>query len=257
MHSWTQELFLFLGNVVVHWQALLTGGVVMAAVGAYERRKSREISWQSYVFIACVFLFYSFFAAWQDEHHDATAIINDKASLAGGLATCQSDFKVQQTYSKGLETVNRNQQQTIDGQHQTVDQNQVTINRCVVSLGKMNPVINTRINVIAAHVRKVQQQNQFGPPTDMNLFEIIIMTNHQSEPKGLLHCEQPFRLMSQAELSGTLTMNFTDPSNQIAVSTDHQITVNQLGALWEDENPILVSAAADRESLGHCNFKLQ
>jgi len=70
MGNWFSELWLFIVAVFTHWQALVTGGIVIAAVGFYEHKK-RQLSWESYAFIAGIFLLYSVFAAWQDEHHSA------------------------------------------------------------------------------------------------------------------------------------------------------------------------------------------
>jgi hypothetical protein len=54
--------------VVQHWQALLTGGVVIAALGIIERRKEKPLPWRTFRWIYTLALFVAFYMAWHDEH---------------------------------------------------------------------------------------------------------------------------------------------------------------------------------------------
>jgi hypothetical protein len=185
MGNWFHDAGLFLFAVLAHWQALLTGGFVIAAVGLYERKK-RTLPWEAYAFIATMFGLYSVFAAWQDEHRNANAVIAEKATEVSLKNICLQDARVEHAYLEGLQGMNASQRQTIDKQQQANDAQQRDVSSCVVSLGKMNPVIREKITVISIPLGTIDVLGHFpistkAPPKTIlplrYISEIFVVTN--------------------------------------------------------------------------------
>jgi hypothetical protein len=83
------ELRLWLSAVIWHWQALVTGGVITAALEIWRRLGGRPLSrkWYIVVFIGGYFVIASFLA-WRDEHR---VIVRDSA-FASELAILQDHY---------------------------------------------------------------------------------------------------------------------------------------------------------------------
>jgi hypothetical protein len=69
MGSFISDLFLFIYTVLSYWQAYVTGGVITAVVGIFERLTDTRLAKRAYVWLFVItFLLASFFLAWRNEH---------------------------------------------------------------------------------------------------------------------------------------------------------------------------------------------
>jgi hypothetical protein len=75
------ELKLFARAIFSHWLTLMSGGVIIVAVGIFERVTSRNVSWSIYVTLICVLIVVSSFLAWRDKHNE----LLDKSLEANSL----------------------------------------------------------------------------------------------------------------------------------------------------------------------------
>src|ERR1700734_4106750 len=77
VESWPNmsEPSVFLIAVVSHWQSYITGGVVTAIVGVFERLTDWRMSKKSYavVFLG-VFQFVSFYLTWREQYRIAATV---------------------------------------------------------------------------------------------------------------------------------------------------------------------------------------
>jgi hypothetical protein len=64
-----EDIIDFLWAIISQWAVLLTGGIIIAALGAYERFQGRNVSLRTYLILANVFLLASCFWAWRDQHN--------------------------------------------------------------------------------------------------------------------------------------------------------------------------------------------
>jgi hypothetical protein len=68
MGSFLSDLILFIYTVLSYWQAYITGGLITAGVGIYERLTDKRLTKRAYVGLFVItFLLASFFLAWRDE----------------------------------------------------------------------------------------------------------------------------------------------------------------------------------------------
>jgi hypothetical protein len=63
-----REIGLFLWSVFGYWQAYMTGGIVMALLGLYERLVRKTISFRTFLVAVFAFLLVAFFMAWRDQY---------------------------------------------------------------------------------------------------------------------------------------------------------------------------------------------
>jgi hypothetical protein len=59
----------WLWSVATIWQAYMTGGIVWAIIGTYERVTQRTISVRSFIYGVIAFLLAAFFFAWREQHN--------------------------------------------------------------------------------------------------------------------------------------------------------------------------------------------
>jgi hypothetical protein len=64
------DLKQFARAVVSHWITLMGGGAIIVAVGIFERRSGKDISWPIYVALICVLLVIASFLAWRDNQRE-------------------------------------------------------------------------------------------------------------------------------------------------------------------------------------------
>lgn len=254
MSNWFSQLGLFIFAVFAHWQALATGGIVTASVGVYERKRRTSISWESYVLIIGAFCLYSVFAAWQDEHRNTATVISEKAAAIGDKNSCQTDLRVQRVYAMGLEGINRNQQQTIEGERGTVEKNQGTINSCVVSLGKMNPLINTHWTVTMHRVATQSLHGRYGAVATKQIYAVAISTNTRLRARGVFSCDQPFEAENLELEADKFALIRASPVLQKTSDTEYQLSA-ETGS-WVDGNPMMLTVFSADDAL-KCTFTPQ
>ncbi len=236
---------LFFGNVFAHLVVLMSGIVsfIFATVAAIRKRPLIE-RW--FWVAGAICLIAAFDSAWQDEHRNTQTVIAEKSVLASAENSCQQNALIADAYKRGLESANLTERQTIDKQ-------QIAVNSCVVSLGKMNPIVNTRTPVVSFIVAFSTPKDRFGLPQKLNWYGIVIMTNRKLEPVGKLSCDKPFTV-GDAQLHIQASSAMIGPPTIKKISdTAFDIRISNTGADWEDGNPITVSASSVSESL-NCSF---
>jgi predicted secreted protein len=90
------EILLFLFNVLHHWLALVTGGVIVLLIALYEYKKGKSVPWRRYQFIMGLALFVSCFMAWHDEHHTAEILKLEKSQLTNEKSALQAKLEGKQ-----------------------------------------------------------------------------------------------------------------------------------------------------------------
>jgi hypothetical protein len=162
------------------------------------------------------------------------------------LAQCKSGSSLQQQRADLLQRNVAAQQQTIDSQQSQLNAAQGTMNSCVVSLGKMNPVVSTKIKALPLQVFNQNGKDKFGLPIVTYAYAIVIMTNRNMEPVGDLKCANAFspgtpQLTAQAQMAMVGTGAPTPISDR-----EYEIRVSNTGASWTDENPSYMGALSQQ-----------
>jgi len=245
---------MFIGNLTAHVVALMSG-VVSFATAVWETAKKKTIRARVYWAITAFCFVLACDLAWQDEHRNTQGVVTLRAIDTSEKTVCQIESRTLAAYTKGLEANNLGKQQTIDEQRTLNGNQQATINNCVVSLGKMNPAINTKIVALALQVLSGTQNNLPGGPRQAYVFELVIMTNRATAPIGKLTCDQPFKPLNAPELNMQATSAVVAPQMPNAISDrEYEIRVSNTGATWTADNPIFFAAQSESNSLGHCSF---
>ncbi len=63
-----KDIWQFFIGIFYHWIPLVTGGLIMAALGVFEHRTGRSVPWSWYASILILFFLYSCFVTWRDEY---------------------------------------------------------------------------------------------------------------------------------------------------------------------------------------------
>jgi hypothetical protein len=79
------ELWLFLCAVASHWVVLMTGGVITAALTAFQYWREKPFSWRFHKWVIGMFMAVACFLAWRDEYERAQQLLGAKADLEGRL----------------------------------------------------------------------------------------------------------------------------------------------------------------------------
>jgi len=80
MANFLSDIGTFLWGVLSHWQAYMTGGIVMAVLFIYERLWNKTVSTRTVVWGIIAFFIAAFFMAWRDqlnEKRGLQAAVND------------------------------------------------------------------------------------------------------------------------------------------------------------------------------------
>src|SRR5438128_615387 len=67
----------FIWTVLSHWQAYMTGGIVMAAMFVYERLTQKTVSVRVVIGGIIAFLLVAFFMAWRDQNKQLERVTKD------------------------------------------------------------------------------------------------------------------------------------------------------------------------------------
>lgn len=242
---------LLIANVASHFLALM-GGIVSFGVAVWEAIKKRKIRERVFWTIGAICLLVAFDMSWKDEHKNTQTVISEKAAEVSAKNSCFNDLKVLKTYVQGVELMNSTQRQTIDQQRDMNERQQSAVNSCVISLGKMNPVINTKIVVLNLPVGGVKtnyyKEEQF--------YETLITTNTVTRPVGDLKCEKSFDPIDAPQipvLSNGVVMVAFNPAVPV---NDHEyhIRITNTGSDWGPNSPIYLRVKSNFSSLGKCSF---
>jgi|307.fasta_scaffold112794_3 hypothetical protein len=66
--NWFSQLLNFAESLTAHWIALLTGGAAILALGFWERKRRRPITFPQYVSFAIAAIIPAAYLSWLDEH---------------------------------------------------------------------------------------------------------------------------------------------------------------------------------------------
>lgn len=80
------DLKQFAGAILSHWLTLMSGGVIIVAVGIYERAAGRNVSGAMYVALICVLIVIASFLAWRDKQRELVGKQNEGDALRQELA---------------------------------------------------------------------------------------------------------------------------------------------------------------------------
>lgn len=260
---------LFLGNVASHWVALMSG-IASVIIALYETVKKSPIVARAFWLVALVCTMAACDQAWQDEHRNTQAAEADKAAQSSLANTCRENARVEHALYVGSQGLVGSQRETIDSQRGTIDKQQLSIgaqqrdvSSCVVSLGKMNPVVRRQIRVVLIPFGYVDAasglwKSRFAPQKSY-LTEIVITTNEdQVRPAGYLRCTSDFRVIGPAQLPFISSMAMTTSETPIRISDhEYQLNVVNTGSYWGPSTPIYLPVLSDVEALEGCAFTPQ
>jgi len=259
MHTFVQELGLFLWAVIAHWQSYVTGGVVTAVVTVYERKTHHVLPWKYY---ALIFLIsgglVAVFYAWHDEHRNAQVLIDQKAEVYGLLGTCNGHLEAQTEKANFLDAQNHTQQQAINAQQQTLTAQQETMNSqqqtansqqgamnsCVVALGKANTPEPQTI-VMREH------GVDLGTTKAKREMEVLMLTNKTITPVHLqFGCQSEVRDI-QAYIAGA---GMQAGGNRMLGTHGTEISIST--PAWTPQNPLIITVYYDSDDIGTCGYRL-
>ncbi len=105
----------YLGAVLSHWFALLSGSAILVIIGIVERKKKNNISWKWYCVAIGFLLFYGTYLAWNDEHTQIATKTRELGVTANEIATKQDEIKqLQQDISVEKNKITPNLKGNID-----------------------------------------------------------------------------------------------------------------------------------------------
>jgi hypothetical protein len=254
--------FLFIGNVTAHLVALMSG-IASFLIAIYETAKRRSITARWFWAIGLLCVFFAADQAWQDEHRNTETVKNEKSAAVAAANTCAQNRLIADTYTRGLEELNREQRERIDHQQTTNDAQQHDVSSCVISLGKMNPKVRQEIRVVLIPIGTVAAgtnkfTTRFGPGREY-LNEAVVTTNEdQVRPSGYLRCIENFAIegLPQLPVVNSTRIVGTNPPRKIS-DHEYQISVSDSGSYWGPSTPIYMALRSETETLNGCMFTPQ
>jgi len=254
---------LFIGNVAAHLVALMSGiaSFVLATISAIKRKPVIE-RW--FWIAGAICLIAAFDGAWQDEHRNTQTVIQEKATEASQKNSCLQDARVEQAYRVGLEGLNFDQTKTIDNQRDINAKQQTAVNSCVVSLGKMNPVVHREVRVIVIPYGTAAKNSgafvsRFAKvPEKVYMAELIITTNEDEiRPSGYLRCNDAFEVAGLPQLPSIKGGMIAPAMPEHVSDREYKIDISDTGSYWGPSTPIYMPIRSDTEILAGCSFTPQ
>jgi hypothetical protein len=197
--------------------------------------------------------------AWQDEHRNSQVMAQEKSSIASDYGRCQSNAQIEAAYMRGLEQSNLNQRQTVDEQRKQNMNQQNAVNNCVVSLGKMNPLINTKIGAVAIQVATETKPPaiRFGSPIVTYYYAIVLSANRRLNFSGRLKCAGSFKANAPQVTLKEASNGFFGSGNAAPVSDREYILTNSdTGGVWDSTDPVYIVASSSNADINPCIFTL-
>ncbi len=200
----------------------------------------------------CTFWFLATFSAWHDADKNLSSVINQRIADGAQLGGCKADLQVQTVRMESWQERFADQQRTINALQGPQLKQQATINSCVTSLGKMNPILTTRIEAYYIELDVKQ---------DLGFYEMLITTNHPETPSGRIHCDGAFQPLTPAYIHvfglGIVMQLAYQPPRAIS-DRDYEVQVHNTGASWGPNSPIYFAfRTSDPSHLGKCKFTPQ
>jgi hypothetical protein len=255
------EFLGFLGNVLAHWIALMSGlfSLVLALIGQAKKWR-REVPRLFWVFAAFA-VYVSCFQAWKDEHRNSEVLKQEKAALTGENNTCTFERALLERDVQSLNSIHATDADSVANGRKTIDHQVAQIGQCLIDEGKMNPVINTKFKVLVIPFKDADVSYNAPPVPNQSVkwYMMLIQVNRRQEPYGTLSCAQQFDIVTPPRITritpGLPPDEFTHPQQ---VDPGTYILHFLSGEVWEDSNPIhfIVKSQSDAVGLpGLCTFK--
>lgn len=226
-----REFWMFIPNVIEHWAALLTGGVIAFSIFMYEHRKQEAISWRILVTILGVALFISCFLAWHDEHANSETMIKEKSQAYSDLGTCRANLQSETTRA--------------DVNDQAVHNAQSNLNTCMAAIGKNIPSTSPRITLLEDSVDTNTNRGAFTK-------QLIALTDKTITPIRLrVMCGKKVNVISAHIAGAGIQMGGSS-----AVFNDRYSDVNIGSPAWGPTSPLIITIKSDQADTGQCGIQM-
>jgi hypothetical protein len=226
-------------------------GAILIGIALWERHRGvpmRKTIYFSILAIALVVC--ATFSAWHDSQKNLKAVIEQRSVDTSKLGTCTSDLQNQKTLTISWQDRFADEQKSINALQAPQLQQQSTINSCVLSLGKMNPIVHRVVRVI---VMPFSIRDKF-------YYSEMIITTNQNEPQasGDLRCDNDFEINSPPSLPAIAGKNFVGGIAATKIS-DHEylLSLQTLASYWGPTTPILLPIRTTTEERRGCIFTPQ
>jgi hypothetical protein len=173
--------------------------------------------------------------------------------------TCKGDLSTQTVKADLLGGQRDAQQVTINNQQSQLNAQQGTMNSCVVNLGKLNPLINTKTGVVAIQVATETKPPtvRLGSPVITYWYAIVLSANRRINFSGRLKCSNSFKATAPQVTLREATSGFFGGGSAIPVSDREYILTNSdTGGVWDAADPVYLVATSSEKDLGPCTFTL-
>jgi hypothetical protein len=230
MHNFFVDLGTFSSAVWAHLFTLLAGCAATVIIGVIGKYFYKKLTWKHDLVVFILFLFFACFQAWQDEHRNTTAVINDKSTLLGLKNTCDSDLRVEIERSKQLQLQLDSHTGIISNLQNSVNQNQSSVSACVLSVAKS--VVPVK-QVTTLRFSRVNMNST----TDLGTY--VALTNISVSPvNATFSCPMDFKLITADETAG---------SKVAVIKTMGDVTSRKAefsfqAPAWDKSDPIVITA---------------
>ena len=198
-----------------------------------------------------------FFHLLWEPYHLQDDLAKNRAALQAAyddkeakLQFCRSTLQTETTKTGFMRDQMTSQQSMLDSQ-------QGAINSCVISLGKMNPIIMTKTGVTVIPVATKTTPFLYGSKKISYLSAIVFSTNRRLNFEGRLKCAKPVTLNSTPIMpfrrSGMSGTGILTPISDREFDLRNDDTTGD----WDAVDPIYLVATSDEENIGPCVFTLQ
>jgi hypothetical protein len=136
-----------------YWGVWVTGtglmGLLLFLLNLMQNVSGWKMKPRHYLIVLfCTFWFLATFSAWRDADRNLQSVIAQRTKDTGDLGKCSGNLQTQTALKESWQERYADQQKTINAFQGPQFQQQATLNSCVVSLGKLNPIVNTNTGVI-------------------------------------------------------------------------------------------------------------
>ena len=147
----------------------------------------------------------------------------------------------------------------MDQQQTALAGQQGAINSCVVSLGKMNPIVRQKISVIMDPFATMDVQGHIDPQgfvVKKQVTELFILTNVEEKKfSGVLECYRPFTISAGPFINSESRLVTIGTPPPIAKSDkSYEIRVEQSSLTWNSSHPAFLRVVSDAPNPGSCTF---
>jgi hypothetical protein len=204
-----------------------------------------------------IVLFCTFwFLAWRDADRNLQSVIAQRTKDTGDLGKCSGNLQTQTALKESWQERYADQQKTINAFQGPQFQQQATLNSCVVSLGKLNPIVNTNTGVTIFSVASETSSSILGS-TKTYFLGIVISTNRRVNPEGTLKCAKAFEPHGNPAMAFRHSGMMGGGEARKISDSEYYLKDPETVAEWDAVTPMYLVATSTNESIGPCSFALQ